>query len=79
PKKHDEGMTFFRNDKPGTSTAKIRAGYPAAHETLLPDRRGGRLFLDLGADGLPPPGRRGSPGYPDPRLCPGVGGGDTEV
>ena len=29
-------MTFFRDDKPGTSTAKIRAGIPGAPEALLP-------------------------------------------
>lgn len=29
-------MTFFRDDKPGTSTEKIRAGIPGAPEALLP-------------------------------------------
>jgi len=72
-------MTFFHDDKPGTSIAKIRAGHPAASEALLPGRRGGRLFRDLGAHRLPPPGRGGSPGHPDPGLRPGVSGGDPEV
>lgn len=29
-------MTFFGDDKPGTSTAKIRAGIPGVPEALLP-------------------------------------------
>ena len=72
-------MTFFRDDKPGTSTAKIRAGIPVISEALLSLGRGGRLFRDLDADRLPPPGRGRSPGNPDPEVSEGFGGGDQAV
>ena len=72
-------MTFFRDDKPGTSTAKIRAGIPGAPEALLSLGRGGRLFWYFREDRLSPSGRRRSSADPDPEMSEGFGGGDSEV
>ena len=71
-------MTFFRDDKPGTSTAKIRAGIPVISEALLSLGRGGRLFRHFRTDRLPPPGRRRSSANADPEMSEGFGGGAAD-
>ena len=72
---HDGGVIGFEVT---TGDGKTQ-GVIVSNAYRIRSGRGGRLFRDLGADRLPPPGRRRSPGDPDPRVRPGVGGGDQEV